>query len=255
MRSRNSSPLPLVVKLNNSVAVDDAMVITANIARQGARRQLHRRRLAPGGRLQPRGAPAARTSTAGNGNEGRYHEGRAPACIFDEVAGDHGSHRHAQVARKAVDADGQAGPLAVPHQHRNAHRVIDGGKCAEQRKRRRQLPRVLHARRNQCRDADAEEEHQHHPPPSPVITELARRQRAEAEQREGPGTIGHQVFPATDAEICGNAAYRRRKDQQEKVVQCVRDIEQQRRRTRGPVRGNGSVCAHRESGLSSVGSG
>ena len=108
--------------------------------------------------------------------------------------------------------------------------MVDRRERAQQRQHQRELPRVLGDGGEQARRADAEVEHQHHRAPAPQIAQAPGGQRAQAEQHERAGGVGHQVFPAGEAEVRGDRAHRRREDQEHQVVDRVRDVEQHHRR-------------------------
>jgi hypothetical protein len=79
------------------------------------------------------------------------------------------------------------------------------------------------------------EENDHHDAAPPQVTESPGGQRAEAEQRKGADTIGHQIRPVRISELHGDGRDRGCKDQQEHVVDPVADIQQQTYGTRKPI--------------------
>ena len=167
----------------------------------------------------------------GQAGEPGHHEGRAPAGQLDQEAGQQRRHRDAQVARQPVQADRRARPRRMLHQHRDAHRVVDRREGAQQRQRGSQLPGVLGGGGQQRGESHAEEEHRHHLAPAPEVAQPAGGQRAQAEQQEGADAIGHQVFPACEAEVACDRRDRGGEDQQEQVVQRVGEVEQQGHRS------------------------
>jgi hypothetical protein len=74
---------------------------------------------------------------------------------------------------------------------------------------------------------EPEEEHHHHAAPAPQVAQPPGRHRTQAEHQEGAGAIGHQVFPAREAELDGDAGHRGGEDQQEHVVQRMAQVEQE----------------------------
>ena len=64
-------------------------------------------------------------------------------------------------------------------------------------------------------------------PPAPQVAQPSGRQRAQAEQHERADAVGHQVFPAREAEVGGDGADRGGEDQQEHVVDRMGDVEQE----------------------------
>ncbi|MNN79150.1 hypothetical protein D3C81_1957690 [compost metagenome] len=49
-----------------------------------------------------------------------------------EEAGEQGGEGHAEIAPHAVDADLPSAIFGMGHQHRGAHRVVDGGEYTHQ---------------------------------------------------------------------------------------------------------------------------
>jgi len=143
-------------------------------------------------------------------------------------SGRDGRGRNAQIAGHAVDPYGDARLARVPQQHRDAHRMVDRGKSAHQAERQRQLPDVAGERNQQRGSAHAEEKYQHHRAPAPEISQPPRRERSDAEHQEGPGGIGHEIFPAPDAEVVRDGRYRGREHQQHQVIDRVGEVQQQR---------------------------
>src|SRR6185503_7495936 len=92
-----------------------------------------------------------------------------------------------------------------------------------------------HAGDEERRHAEAEEEQQHHATASPQIAEPSRGQRAEAEQQERARAVRHEVLPAGEPEVDGDGGHGRREDQQEEMIERVRDVEQDR---------GGARCRH-----------
>jgi hypothetical protein len=180
-----------------------------------------RRRLALGRRKKHEGGARRKTQQRGQ------HEGGTPADILHHEAGQDGRKRDAQVAHQAVDADGGARVARMLHQHRNAHRMVDGRKGAQHGDSQRQLPGVLCCRTQQARSTEPEEKHHHHAAPAPQVAQPPGRHRTEAEQQEGAGAIRHQVFPSRKTELDGDAGHRGGEDQQEHVVQCMAQVQQE----------------------------
>ena len=175
------------------------------------------------------GSDARERDPARERDQRRHGERGTPASVLDQEARRDRRQRDAEVTGEPVHADGEARALCAAHQHRDADRMVDRRERAHQRHRRGELPRALRERDQQHRRAHAEEEDQHHPSAAPVVAQPSRGQRSQAEQREGADAIGHQVLPARNAEIGGDGADRGREDQQEHVVERMRDVEQQRR--------------------------
>ena len=107
--------MPLVVKLNSRLEVTEATVITAKMRASRPDGISRLRGRAPCRRQPARPARPARTrcphaiaSSAGT------DEGRAPAGVLDEQAGDHRRERDAEIAGEAVDADREARAAAAP---------------------------------------------------------------------------------------------------------------------------------------------
>ena len=180
---------------------------------------------------------AGERHAAGDRQQRRHRERRAPSGVLDEQARGDRRERHAEISGQAVDADREARSRRAAHEHRDPDRVIDRRERAHQREGGRELPRIARDGDQQRRGAHAEEEDEHHPPPSPEVAQAARRQRAQAEQHERADAVGHQRFPVGETEIGGDRRDRRREDQQEHVVDRVRDVEQQRNGAGGDARG------------------
>ena len=181
--------------------------------------------------------------------DGAWHrEGGAPAHVLDQEAGEDRGAGDAEIAGQAVDADREPGILRLLHEHRDAHRMVDGREHAHQRQRGRQRPYAAGQRDQQRGDAHAQEEDDHHRAPAPQITQAAGRQRAEAEHDERPGGVRHQIGPHHPP-VGGDGRDRGGEDQQEQMVQAVADVEEERgrgseRRTGRGVHG-GATVAHR----------
>ena len=60
------------------------------------------------------------------------------------------------------------------------------------------------------------------------IAKPARGQGAQAEHHKRPCGIGHQVFPAGNAEFGRDGAHGRGKYEQHQMIQCVRAVEHER---------------------------
>jgi hypothetical protein len=240
MRSASSWSVAVGREVEQQPAGGDGRGHHEEHARQHRRRQLHARLARPLRRRLALGRRHAQEDHAErDAHEPGHDEGRAPAEGLDQVAGEQRRRRDAEVAREAVDADRRPRVLRLPHQHRDAHRVVDRCERAEQRERRCHLPGVLRQRDEDRRRADAEEEHQHHAPPAPQVAQPPRGQRAEAEQREGAHAVGDQVLPARKSEVGRDRRHRGREGQQEQVVQRMGRVEQQLERASHHP-GNGS---------------
>ncbi len=181
---------------------------------------------------------------ARDGEQSGNRERGAPAQELDGETGRKRGERDAQVSGQAVDADRPARAIRGLQQHRNADRVVDRCERAEQRQRDRHLPCVLRRGGEQRRGAHAEEEDQHHRPAAPQVAQPARRNGAQAEQQERRGAVGHQLLPRREAEVRGDHRNRGGEDQQEHVVDRVRDVEQQR----GAARMRGQCVRRRRRG-------
>jgi len=105
--------------------------------------------------------------------------------------------------------------------------MIDRGKAAHERQQHGQLHRRLRLTDQQRGHADTNEKHQHHLAPSPLVAELACREGTDTKKEESGCAIRHQVFPACHAHVGGDAADGGREDQQEHMVECMREIQQQ----------------------------
>ena len=57
------------------------------------------------------------------------------------------------------------------------------------------------------------------------VTEAPGRQRTQAEQHERTHAVGHQRFPVGKAEFDSDRSHRGRENEQEHVVERVRNIE------------------------------
>ncbi len=186
------------------------------------------------------GAPArstrpvqcARTGIRKPAHRRRNDERHVPTGVLEQRPGHDRRQRDAKIACKAVEADREPRTGRALHEHRNAYRMVDRGERAEQRQRRRQLPRRARHRDEQRRDAHAEKEYEHHPSPAPEVAQPSRGQRAQPEHRERADAVRHQVFPAREPEVRGDRRHRGREDQQEHVVDRVRHVQQQHRRSR-----------------------
>ena len=227
-----SSPLPLVVKLNTRLPHVDVTVSTSTRFHELAARQVgllgrasRRRR----GFLR-HDAPE-QDAERDRDEPGTTNAMRQPK-YFTRKPGQHGRDGDAEIADEPVDADDGARARRVLHEHRDADRMVDGRERAHQRERGRELPRVLRDRGKQARHADAEVEHDHHRAPAPVVAQPSRRHRAQAEQHERARRVRHQVLPAREAEVDRDRADGGREDQQDEMVDRVRDVEEQRRERR-----------------------
>ena len=168
----------------------------------------------------------ARERDAARDRDERWDDERcAPTGELNEKAGHRRRQRDAEIAREAVDADRETGTLGAAHEHRNPDGMINRRECAHQRQRQRELPGVLRRRDQQHRSAHAEVKNEHHLAPAPVIAESPGRQRPQAEHYKRAHAVRHQIFPPGDAEIRGDRADRRRKDQQEHVIKRVRYVQ------------------------------
>ena len=110
--------------------------------------------------------------------------------------------------------------------------MVDRRESAHQRQRERELPRIAGERDQQHRHTHAEEKYEHHLATTPVVAEFAGRQRPQAEHDERTGAVRHEIFPPRQVEVGGNRADRRREDEQEHVIERMRDVQQQRGRSR-----------------------
>jgi hypothetical protein len=181
--------------------------------------------LAPGRRFGFRRNDAHEDDPERQAGQAGDRERRPPTEPVHQQARQRGGHRDAEVARQAVDADRCARPSRALQQHRDADRVIDRRERADERERRGELPGPLRHRREQRGRSDPEEEDDHHRAAAPEVTEPAGGQRSEAEHHERADAERHQVFPAREAELGGDAGHRRGEDQQEHVVHRVGHVQ------------------------------
>ena len=146
--------------------------------------------------------------------------------MFDQKAGDDGRECDTEIAAQAIDADGPARPAGMLHQHRDANRMVDGSKAAQNRQCHRQLQRRLGLAHQQCSRTHAKKEHQHHRTAAPAIAQSSGWQRANAIEKEGRHAVGHEVLPAGNAKIQRDTGDSHGKDQQKHMVDGMPKIEQ-----------------------------
>ncbi len=106
--------------------------------------------------------------------------------------------------------------------------MVDRCKRAHHPQRQRQLPWVPGERNQQGRAAHAEEIDEHHRAPAPEISQPPRGQGPDAEHDERTGGVGHEIFPAADAEFARDRRHCGRENQQHQVIDRVGEVQQQR---------------------------
>ncbi|MNZ76682.1 hypothetical protein D3C78_951970 [compost metagenome] len=181
------------------------------------RRTLHRHR-----RLRPHLPGEAQPEQ--DRHHARQDERRTPAEMRGEEAGEQGGESHAEVAPHAVHADLVATILGVRHQHRGAHRMVDGGEHTDQGQPDHQHRHRVAKSGEDRRRADAKEEHLQHVPAIPLVAQPAGRQRTGAEGDEAAEGQADQLG-VTEAEALRHAQHGGREDQHEHVVDDVSGVD------------------------------
>ena len=163
-----------------------------------------------------------------DGKNAGHDEGRAPAAVIDEIAGDEGGTGNAEIAPHAVHCDPHTCVLPSLGDDGESDGMIDRSEHTNEEQSDADLQRGLRHRCRDGRESNADEIHRDHAFAAPLVGKPACRQRKQAKGEEPRRRIFQQIAVANapfsdqrQRRDCGE-------DQHEHVIQEVADVQKQK---------------------------